>query len=114
MAWYGLDMVWRRAGTAAQWRKAAQPAGGCVRSTWHRPRGLPAFRTVTRARRTNQRSQARLGVHVRWGTATGRCGWVRHGAGDVARSCVLALEQFDVALFDCSFLKIFELKWAEC
>jgi hypothetical protein len=86
MARYGLSKARRRVGMEAQWRKAAQPTGGCARSTWRRPRGLLTFRTVAGARRMNQRSQARVGVHVRRVRRSADVAGCARSAGDDALS----------------------------
>jgi hypothetical protein len=112
----GMVGVRRNGGGAAsarQWRKAVPPP-----DQWEGSRGL------SRGPPTSCTGGAGRGAIPTGRGPASACayGWyggmpTRPGASSAATSCArgaLALKQINVALFDCLFLPIFELKCSKC
>lgn len=93
----GSAWVRRHAVGGDQRREAERPSGVCERDVWHQPWGPRVSHTGSRARCSNQQSQARLGVHVRQRTATEPTwrAWVTSRTRVRASSISFSLAMFD-------------------
>jgi hypothetical protein len=103
----------RRVASARQWRKAVPPP-----DQWEGSRGLSRG-PPTSCTGGAGRGAIPTGRGPASACAYGRYGGMptRPGASSAATSCArgaLALKQINVALFDCLFLPIFELKCSKC